>query len=273
VRDEGYCAKLREKAASYRMFIEANVGPPRGADELDQFEAELRTAKACGTGIARTVIMPGRRYEQFSSLDEFKQFAQRGQRALELAEPVAAKHRVRLAVENHKDQRLDERVALFKHLDSEWIGACVDVGNSIALLEDPVDTAKAFAPWAVCVHLKDQAVREYEDGFLLADIPLGEGFIDLKQVVAVLRAAKPGIAFSLEMITRDPLKVPCLTQKYWATMPDVPGADLAAMLRAVRARPAKELAAISNLPVERQAAVELEGVRASLRYARGALGI
>jgi len=148
-----------------------------------------------------------------------------GRRMLELAAPVVTKHRVRLAVENHKGQRIEERIALFKHLDCEFIGACLDTGNSFALLDGAYEPIEALAPYAFTVHLKDQALREYKDGFLLGDIPLGQGAFDLKQMVEVIRKAKPRIRFALELITRDALKVPCLTEKFWATMPAVPGSE------------------------------------------------
>ncbi len=49
--------------------------------------------------------------------------------------------------------------------------------------------------------------------------------------------------FALEMITRDPLKIPVLTKKYWATFDDsyspLPGRDLARMLEIVRTTPPK----------------------------------
>jgi sugar phosphate isomerase/epimerase len=124
------------------------------------------------------------------------------------AEPIARKHKVRLAVENHKDQRIEERVRLLKEFESEFIGACVDVGNNIALLEDPVEVCRALAPWAMTVHFKDQGVREYEEGFLLADVPLGQGCIDLQGVIGTIREKKRDVHFQLELITRDALKVP-----------------------------------------------------------------
>ena len=37
---------------------------------------------------------------------------------------------------------------------------------------------------------------------------------------AVLKKANPKLQPMHEMITRDPLKVPVLTDKYWATWPD-----------------------------------------------------
>jgi sugar phosphate isomerase/epimerase len=256
------------------MFIEGIAGLPRDQKSVERFEAEVRTAKEAGAQAIRVVIIPGRRYERFDSADEFRKFAAAGRKSLELAEPVAARHKMPLAVENHKDQRIPERLALLKHISSEWVGACVDTGNSIALLEDPIEVVEAYAPWAHCVHLKDQGVREYEDGFLLADVPLGEGFLDLPKMVAILRKAKPDVCFSFEGITRDPLKVPCLTEKYWATFADVPGRDLARTLRMVRAAaPEEPLPRVSHLTLDGQVRQEEDNVKRSLAYAREHLGL
>jgi len=273
VRDEAYARSLRDKAEQYGMFIEGIVSPPSGPADLDRFDAHLATAQRAGAGVVRTVIMPGRRYEFFDSAAKFREYADRGRRALELAEPVAARHRVRLAVENHKDQRVPERIELLRRLSSPWIGACVDVGNSFALLEDPLAVVEAYAPWAVSVHLKDQAVQEYQDGFLFGDAPLGKGFLDLKRMVQILRQAKPEVRFSLEVITRDPLQVPCLTERYWTTLPDVPGSDLARTLRIIRVHAQARLPAVSGLSPADRAEVEEQNVRQSLAYARTELGL
>jgi len=71
-------------------------------------------------------------------------------------------------------------------------------------------------------------VAEYPDGFLLAEVPLGEGFVDLPRIARMLRRARPDIHLNLEMITRDPLRIPCLTDYYWATLEKVPARELAA---------------------------------------------
>ncbi|MHC4878110.1 MAG: sugar phosphate isomerase/epimerase family protein [Planctomycetota bacterium] len=263
--------RVRDYAEEHSLFIDAIVSPPKDESDVGRFEEEVRQAADAGVQAVRTVIMPGRRYEQFQSLAEFKQFEARGRRMAELAAPIVEKHRVPLAIENHKDQRNDERVALFEHIDSEFVGACVDTGNSFALLEDPIETVERLAPWAKTVHLKDQAVQDYPDGFLLGDIPLGQGCFDLKRMVAILQKAQPRIRFALELLTRDALKVPCLTEKFWATMADVPASDLARTLRVVRERRAEALQQVSSLPLERQVALEDTNVAASLKYARDVL--
>jgi len=268
IKDEPYTTKLRREAERRGMFVEGIMNLPRDETDVERFDAEVRTAKQAGITVVRVVMMPGRRYEQFGTAEEFREFAQRGLKSLELAEPIAAKHRVHLALENHKGQRIGERLEVLKHLSSEYVGACVDVGNSFALMEDPIEVVESYAPWAMTVHLKDQAVHEVDDGFLLADAVLGDGFLDLPRMVAILRRANPSIHFCLETITRDPLTVPCLTDKYWATFGDVPGRDLARTLRIVRAGDTKSLPRISHLPLEEQVAIEATNVERCLAYAR-----
>lgn len=117
------------------------------------------------------------------------------------------------------------------------------------------------------------AVAEYEDGFLLADVPLGRGCIDLRTVVDMLRESKPGIHFGLELITRDALKMPCLTDRYWAPFPALPARDLARVLALARIGDAKTLPAVSSLPLDEQIALERADVEASIAYARDDLEI
>lgn len=273
VLDADAARALRQAAEDAGLYVEAIVSVPHDNASVERFEAEIKTAAAAGAKAARTTIIPGRRYEYFDSLEMFRQFDQRGRESLERAVPIAEKYRLPLAVENHKDHRNDQRVALLKHISSEFVGACVDTGNSFALLEDPIETVEALAPWAHSVHLKDQAVQLYDDGFLLGDIPLGQGFLDLTKMVEILRRAKPDIRFSLELITRDPLRVPVLSEKYWATFPDVPASDLARTLRSVRDGATNNLQYISKMPPAEQLAREGANVRESLDYARDTLGI
>lgn len=260
--------ELRNFADEHQLFIDGIVSPPRDAADLARFEAEIETAAQVGVQAVRTVVMPGRRYEQFKSLTDFREAEGRALRMLELAVPIVTRHRVRLAVENHKDQRIDERVALYKRLSCEFIGATVDTGNSFALLDDPYGAVEALAPFAFSVHLKDQALRENDRGFLLGDIPLGQGSFDLKRITAILRQAKPQLRMCLELITRDALEVPCLGEQYWTTMSHVSGGDLARSLRFVREHPAQQIQQVGSMPLEKQVELEEANVAASLTFAR-----
>ncbi|HVW03230.1 MAG TPA: TIM barrel protein, partial [Planctomycetaceae bacterium] len=214
----------------------------------------------------------GRRYETFDTAEQFRQFAERSWRSLQIAEPIAKKSRIALAVENHKDWRIYELLGLLKRLDSEYVGICLDTGNSMALLEEPHAVVEAYAPWTFTTHVKDMGVADYDDGFLLAEVPLGKGMLDLPRIVSTLRKARPEVRLNLEMITRDPLQVPCLTKKYWATLGDVRGSELAEALARVRRHTSPgPLPVISTLDHRSQLDREAGNIRESLRYAREAL--
>jgi 3-oxoisoapionate decarboxylase len=265
-------AALRDKAARHGMYLEGTVSLPRDAGDVARFEAQLKTAKDAGAAIVRTVCLGTRRYETFTTAEQYRAFVKRSWESLTLAEPVAARHDLKLAVENHKDWRVDELLDILRRLSSRHVGVTLDTGNSIALLEDPMEVIKAYTPFTFTTHFKDMGVAEYEQGFLLSEVPLGEGILDLKEAVATLRRARPEVRLNLEMITRDPLKVPCLTPKYWMTFEALPGKYLADTLAMVRAKKfPKPLPTVSQLDRAGQVRVEEDNVRKCLQYARESL--
>lgn len=275
VRPADYVRELRGRVEQQRMYLEGSIRVPRDGADVERFDAEVRTAREAGASVLRTVLLGGRRYETFTTAEEFRAFRERSLQSLRLAEPCLARQRMILAVENHKDFRGAELVEILRHIGSEHVGACVDLGNNVALLEDATETARALAPWARACHLKDNGVEEASDGFLLSEVPLGEGSLELGRIVDLLRQARPQLCFSLEMMTRDPLRIPCLTDGYWATLTSVSGRDLARMLSWVRAhaRRAGQLPRINELPRVEQLAAEDENVRRCMQFARARLGL
>jgi sugar phosphate isomerase/epimerase len=259
---------LRRYAGEHGLFVEGSTSLPDGPEDLQRFGTHLRRASEMGARVVR-IAMGGRRYEQFERFEGFEAFASRSLESLRLAEPLAARYGVCLALENHKDFRVDGMLGILERMASAHLGVCVDTGNSIALLEDPLDAVRAYAPWARSVHLKDMAVCEHEDGFLLAEVPLGEGSLDLRAMAETLREARPEARFTLEMPTRDPLRVPCLTDRYWRVMRDVPGRDLARTLRWIRAAESSTgpLPEVGRRPIEEQVRLEEQAIRKCLVYA------
>jgi sugar phosphate isomerase/epimerase len=259
--EPGYAKRVRSRIEELGMYFEAQ-------SSLINVERVAPAAREAGALCIRVACLSGRRYETFSTLDEWRKFAVQSRAALERALKLAELHGIRLAVENHKDWTAEEMAVLLKGYASEYLGCCLDSGNNVALLDDPRHTFELLAPFAVSTHIKDMGVDEYSDGFLLSEVPLGTGIIDLKAFVAAVTRAR----ISLEMITRDPLKIPCLTEKYWATFPDRKAPDLARTLAIVRAR-RRSLPRVSNLEKAEALQVEEENVKQSLNYARTHLGL
>jgi sugar phosphate isomerase/epimerase len=267
-------AALRDKATKYGMYLEGIASLPRDGNDVARFATQLQCAKEAGAAVVRTVCLSGRRYETFTTAEQYRDFAKRSWESLKLAEPVAAKHDIQLAVENHKDWRTDELLDILRRLSSRYVGVTLDTGNSIALLEDPMEVIKAYAPFTFTTHFKDMGVAEYEQGFLLSEVPFGEGILDLKEAVTLIRRARPEARFNLEMMTRDPLRVPCLTRKYWATFESLPGRYLADTLAMVREKKfPRQLPTVRQLDRAEQLRVEEDNVRKCLRYARETLAL
>ncbi len=219
---------------------EADLRLPKTESDLPAFVEDVRLAREAGATVARAIFTGRRRYESFRTLDEFRAFHAQAEETLALVEPVARKHRLKIAVENHKDHIADELAGMMRALSSEWVGVLVDTGNNIALLDDPYAAVEALAPFALSVHFKDMAVRLSDDGFLLSEVPPGTGVLDLQRIVATLLKAKRPLVFNLEMATRDPLHIPCLTDGYFATFPERKLARLDVVMSWVNANPPKQ---------------------------------
>ena len=269
--------ELRKRIESYGMRVIISLPTPKEAGALPQYEAAVRAVSELGA-VTTHASFTGRRYEEFDTFEAFKAGFEQHQRSVELAEPVLRKHKVKLAIENHKGWRAAEHVAWIKRLGSEWIGACYDFGNNIALCEDPAETLRLLAPVTIYVSFKDMAVAPYDEGFLLSEMALGDGMLDIPGMVKVLQQKDPNMIFALEMITRDPLKIPVLTRKYWTTFDDtyspLPGRDLARILDIVRTTPPKTpLTKTTGLSAPEALKLEDELINRSIAWARKNLSL
>lgn len=265
VRPAEDAGALRRQCESYGMYLEAAV--PVAGDEAT--ERAFRSAKEAGARCGRGACLSGRRYETFKTLDEWKAFVGKSKAGLAATVRIAEKTRLPLALENHKDWTSDQLAGLMKEYSSEYLGVCVDTGNNLSLLEDSYQLAERLAPWALSTHMKDMAFERHPDGFRMAEVPFRTGALDLARIAAIIRAKRPDVPLTIEMITRNPLLIPCLKPVYWATMPDRRGADLAAMLSLV-SQHAMELPGVDGLSPAARRDWEEENVRACLHAAREA---
>ncbi|MBB6324904.1 sugar phosphate isomerase/epimerase [Algoriphagus iocasae] len=262
---------VREKSG---LYLEGSISLPKSADQVPKFEKEVLAAKEAGAEVLRTVCLNGRRYENFHSEQEFLNFKAGALVALALAEPIVRKHQMKLAVENHKDWKAAELAEIIKNLGSEWVGVTVDFGNNMALLEDPMTVIETLAPMAFSTHVKDMAVKEYDQGFLLSEVPLGAGIVDIKAGVELCKKYNPKINFSLEMITRDPLEIPVMKADYWSTFPNTKASELARTLRVVKeSEPENGLPKVTGLSEEERLAFEEKNVISCLEYSEKRLGL
>jgi len=102
--------------------------------------------------------------------------------------PDLARAGIPLAIENHADLPAGALAALIQRLGGRaaFYGACLDSANSLGLLERPLETASTLGPLAVQVHIKDYAVEPARVGYRITGRRMGEGWLDLPGLAALL---------------------------------------------------------------------------------------
>lgn len=264
---------VREALERRGLFVELSV-PARSMEDAETFARAASTARGLGARRLRVALLSGRRYEDFHRMEDWRSFVERWRTALPRAASWLEREGLQAGIENHKDYLGTELAEVLRRVGSAHLGACVDFGNNLALLEDAMATVEALAPFAVSTHLKDMAVRPCEGGFELSEVPLGRGILPLARIVDTLRKARPDVDFCLEMITRDPLRVPYLEDGYWVTYERRDRAREEAFRASVLSKAwGDPLPRIAGLTPEQMLAAEDENVRACVAYAKGTLGL
>jgi sugar phosphate isomerase/epimerase len=156
---------------------------PAAAKELI---AHIAIAKAVGAKVMR--ICCGGRRTRPASWSEHKA------RLLPLLRAITGPARdagVVLAIENHIDFLADELVEILEAVGSPWLGVCLDTVNNLRLLEDPMVVVRKLAPYARATHLKDCVAwrGSPRDFAFWPSVPLGQGIIDIPEVIRLLAEA------------------------------------------------------------------------------------
>jgi sugar phosphate isomerase/epimerase len=268
--DSDFAKKVRERREKLGLYLEGSIGMPNKQEDLPAFEQTVVKAKEAGATILRTVTSTGRRYEAYHTAAEVEDFKKKAVQQIQWVEPILKKHKVKLAVENHKDWTAPELAATMKKFSSEHVGVTLDFGNSIALMEQPMSVIETLVPYVVSTHVKDMAVDEYENGFLLSEVPLGKGILDLDKIFALCVKNNKNVKFSLEMITRDPLQIPVNTDEYKAVVPSS-GFDIEGLGK-LSEKQSMAPSTVSQLDEEGKLAVEEQNILECIKYSKSKLG-
>ena len=144
-RDEAFARRLRAKAEQYGMYVEGMADLPADDSQRELFKARLRLARNRRRYHAadRAPARPARR--DFESLDQFHALELRGA-AIAGAGRAAGREAPRAAGDREPQDPPGRRaVDLLRRLGSPQVGSCVDTGNNLALLEDPLETVRTLA--------------------------------------------------------------------------------------------------------------------------------
>jgi sugar phosphate isomerase/epimerase len=157
---------------------------------------------------------------------------------------------VKFAIENHKDLFCRQTRQVIDGAGKEFVGSYLDTGNPVFVMEDPLSTVETLGPVAVMLHLRDSVVYESHNGIAVQWVPLGEGVVDFKKIVAKAKEVCPPIAMYNKPITgRPPLVLAIYDPEFMKSWTDMRAADLARfMALAKQGRPYEGPMVIEDVP-------------------------
>jgi len=233
--EPAYLERVKDHAAGVGVAIDAGIGcicPSSPAYNQKQGDAAeyvargLRVAKAVGSSVMRCYM--GNRDNRRTALP-LEGHIENTVKVLRAVRSQALDAGVRIAVENHAgDMQAREVKALIEEAGKDFVGACLDTGNPMWVVEDPLLTLETLAPYVATSHVRDSAVFEHPRGAAAQWVALGDGSVDFARFVERFRALCRSSSIQLEIITgRPPEVLPYLEPDFWKAFPKTPAWEFA----------------------------------------------
>ena len=240
--DPGHLARVKEHAATLGIVIDAGMGcicptsaswSAKNGDPVDNIARGLKVAKAVGARSMRCFMGSDKDRHTPGGIEvHMKKTIE----VLRAARPHALETGVKIALENHAgDMQAREVRVIIEEAGKDFVASCLDTGNPMWVVEDPMVTLEVLAPYVVTTHIRDSVVYEHPEGAAAQWVALGDGTIDFKAFVARFRELCPHATMQLEVITgRPPRVLPFLDTEFWKAFPKANASEFARFVALAR---------------------------------------
>jgi sugar phosphate isomerase/epimerase len=290
VKDPKHWAEVRAWTKDMGLHIETGgsaltgaVNPKKPGDReraMAEFKMHIDRAAAMGSPIVRTLIAGDR-----SMLPDGSQ-----ERTIETAVGILREVRslvmdkgIKVAIENHKDLQAWETRTVIETAGKEFVGSYLDTGNPVFVAEDPMTTLEELGPVAVSFHLRDSVIYETPGGVDIQWVPLGEGTVDFKAIIAkAAEILSPSVHVYCKPITgRPPVTLPVYNPEFWSKyFPRARSRDLTRFLAlAKRGKPYDQPHVMEDVEGQRNRYMDalklqqIDHMESSLKYCKNTLDL
>ncbi|HEY1335902.1 MAG TPA: TIM barrel protein [Bryobacteraceae bacterium] len=264
--DPAHWKELKETAA--RLGLELHGGDagalPRNPDGMDatlkRMREGIRHAVGVGSKLVRFRVAGDRASMPPGPVEKVMETMVSTLRSVRTEAMDAG---VKFAIENHKDLYCWQTRQIIDAAGKEFVGSYLDTGNPVFVMEDPLATVETLGPVAVMLHLRDSVVYESPKGVMVQWVPLGEGVVDFKKIVAKAKEVCPPIAVYNKPITgRPPQLMAIFEPEFMKSWMDMRASDLARFLAlAKQGHPYEKHIVIEDVPGK-----QAEVIAAALQY-------
>ncbi len=184
--------EISDKIEDHGMFVET------GASSCNPgyLETALQVSGKVGAKILRAIPEIDRNGTKEHIQRQIDQIVQDFVQVLTCAKDLD----IRLALENHAQLASEELVQIVESIDDDFVRVCLDTMNSIVFMENPLTTVRVLAPYAITVHLKDFRIEKNPREHRIVGTPLGEGLLDLPQIMQIVRESNLEPSINLELL-------------------------------------------------------------------------
>jgi 3-oxoisoapionate decarboxylase len=222
--DPAHWKAVKDQAAALNLHLETGTGAslPRTPERFDAsvklLSDAIKRASGMGSKLVRTLIASDRAALPPGPVE------QHIETMIKLFRTVGSQARdagVKFALENHKDLMCWQTRQVIEGAGKDIAGSYLDTGNPVFVMEDPMETVETLGPLAVTFHLRDSVVYETRRGIAVQWVPLGEGVVDFKKIVARAQQIMPPVYIYIKPITgRPPAILPTLEADFWKAWQD-----------------------------------------------------
>ena len=184
--------KIADFVSQHGLYIEHSMGTIRA----DVVKENLALARRLGARVMRCFVGGG--FERDATAHQAK--LRRAVDELRQCVEAADRAQVTIAIENHGDIRAEGLMQIMDELRHDRVGVCFDVGNALAVGDDPVEACRTVGRHIVATHFSDRKQVQAKGRTFNVGVALGEGEIDLAGALEVIGAqARTGTNITLEV--------------------------------------------------------------------------
>lgn len=203
--------RLHTRLTTYGLTPVLDAGPV----DVAILTAQIPAAAALGSKVLRVLVSDVLEGARFTLAGGWEAQLSEVITRLRRLRPLAERHGICLAVENHQDATADDLVRICEEVGGDAIGVTFDPVNAIIVGEAPLAALEQLKPYIRNIHLADYVVYPSDEGYRLVRCALGEGATNFRELFDALGKAVPEATCQIELIGHNARHIRLLSDEWW----------------------------------------------------------
>lgn len=235
--DDSYLKAIKDKADAARIKLyvgtgsvcdSSNTWKPANGSGIDHLALTIRIAKTLGSPVARCYLGNQKDRESDGGIEKHIEHTVK---VIQANRSRAEAEGIKIAIENHAgDMRAIELKMLIEAAGASYVGANIDPGNAMWVMEEPLSHLEILGPLTVCSSVRDSMVWEDEKGAVVQWTAIGEGLVDFKTYARRFAELAPGVPLNVETISGFSKPISWRDESFMKKFPKVTESDIASFI-------------------------------------------